>query len=152
MVAGYDLSPLPATPTYFPAALFPTAIPSPTPTLAPPTSTVEAATARVQEQGGQLSESEMRHVLTEAGWPDSEIPNALAVSWCESRWSPYAINGGNFGLFQMNETEAATILGPWFRYWGLPEDQWSDPVTNALAARWTWEMLGWGPWSCKPPY
>lgn len=156
MVAGYDLSPLPATPTYFPAALFPTAIPSPTPTLAPAASTVEAATARVNAEGGQLTREEMVAVLRAAGWPESVIPDALAVAWCESRYSPYAINGGNFGLFQMNATDAATIRGPWFRYWGLPEDAWSDPVTNATAARLTYEYslarngYGWSPWSCRP--
>lgn len=147
---------------YFPPALFPAAtnhdeLRQPAPDLIPDTTKmVEAATARVNAEGGQLTREEMIAVLRAAGWPESVIPDALAVAWCESRYSPYAINGGNFGLFQMNATDAATIRGPWFRYWGLPEDAWSDPVTNATAARLTYEYslarngYGWSPWSCRP--
>lgn len=42
------------------------------------------------------------------------------------------------------------VRGGWLTYWGFGEDETWDPVTNALAARWTWERSGWGPWSCKP--
>ena len=128
-------------PVYFPAGLFPASTTE---------SLVTSATARVNRDGGQLTEPEMRAVLRSAGWPESEFGNALSVSWCESRWSPWAHNGGNAGLFQMNITEGATLRGSWFTYWGLPEDGWSDPVTNAKAALWTWQRSGWGPWSCRP--
>ena len=136
-------------PAYFPPTLYPTLGNSQT-SLGNSQSLVEAATVRVSQEGGQLTEDEMRAVLYSSGWPEELFSQALAVSWCESRWSPYAHNGGNAGLFQMNITEGATLRGSWFTYWGLPEDRWSDPVVNATAARLTWERSGWSPWSCRP--
>jgi hypothetical protein len=111
---------------------------------------VEAATQRVQAYGGTLTEAEMIGVLRDAGWPESAIPEALSVARCESRFSPFAVNGGNFGLYQINETSGATIRGPWFTYWGLPHDLWSDAVTNARVALWIWQMSRWSNWSCRP--
>lgn len=146
-------------PPYYPAALFPERLATPgKPIDLVPDATkmVQAATARVNAEGGQLTRDEVIAVLRAAGWPESAIPDALAVSWCESKWSPYAHNGGNAGLFQLNVTDGATTRGSWFAYWGLPEDGWSDPVTNATAARLTYEYslarngYGWSPWSCKP--
>lgn len=109
-----------------------------------------AATGRVQALGGSLSEAEMRAVLTMAGWPVEMHDQALWVSWCESKWSPYADNGTDRGLFQMSFSPAATLRGSWFAYYGVDEALWSDPVTNALVARWAYERSGWGPWSCRP--
>lgn len=147
-------------PPYYPGALFPGRLAAPGNPMnvegfeAKPL--IAAATARVNAEGGQLTENEVIAVLRAAGWAEGAIPDALAVSFCESRWSPYAHNGGNAGLFQLNITSGATTRGSWFAYWGLPEDGWSDPVTNATAARLTYEYslarngYGWSPWSCKP--
>ena len=110
---------------------------------------VAAASVRVRALGGVLSESEMRAVLKVAGWPPSEIPNALRVSFCESRWSAYATNGVDNGLFGMSSAQNATLRGGWLTYWGFSEEQTFDPVTNATAALWTWQRSGWTPWSCR---
>lgn len=142
MVEGYDLSPLPATPTYFPAALFPTAIPSPTPTLAPAASTVEAATARVNAEGGQLTREEVTAVLRAAGAAEEWIAPMLTIAWCESKFSPLAKgdSGNSLGLFQ--------LWRGWFR---AGEDPF-DALTNARVAVRVRDIRGrfggGGGWSC----
>ena len=137
-------------PAYFPPTLYPTLGNSQT-SLGNSQSLVEAATVRVASQGGQLTEAEMRALLAEAGWPAELIPQALAVSWCESKWSPGAIgdSGRSVGLFQVN---AAT----WFPYAGEDASQWADPLVNARVAWRTYQYdIGrgyesWRQWSCKP--
>lgn len=119
--------------------------------LAPTAAEVQAATLRVQEVGGSLTEAEVRAVLTEAGWPAELHDAALAVAWCESRWSPYAVgDGGNsLGLFQLN-------VATWFRYAGEDPALWAEPLVNARTAWATYNYdLGrgyepWKQWSCKP--
>lgn len=51
----------------------------------------------------RLTEYEMRAVLAAAGWPQLLVEDALAVAWCESKWSPSAIGyaGDYYGLFQL---------------------------------------------------
>lgn len=111
--------------------------------------TVERATARVASVGGTLTEAEVRAVLVAAGWPEGLIPQALAVSFCESRWSPYAAgdSGRSMGLFQVN-------LGTWFPYAGEDPAMWADPVVNARVAWATYNydisrgQAPWKQWSC----
>jgi hypothetical protein len=97
----------------------------------------------------QLTEAQMREVLRLAGWPDELADEALAVAWCESRWSPGAVGdgGSSLGLFQ--------LWGGWFGAVGLPLERWADPVVNAAAALRVLERRGgWGGaggWSCWPP-
>ncbi|QFG02175.1 lytic transglycosylase domain-containing protein [Tepidiforma bonchosmolovskayae] len=97
----------------------------------------------------QLTEAQMREVLRLAGWPAELVDEALAVSWCESRWSPGAVGdgGSSLGLFQ--------LWGGWFAAVGLPLERWDDPVVNATAALRVLELRGrWGGpggWSCWPP-
>jgi hypothetical protein len=94
----------------------------------------------------QLTEAQMREVLRLAGWPDELVNEALAVSWCESRWSPGAVgdSGRSVGLFQ--------LWTGWFPAVGLPLERWDDPVVNAAAALRVLERRGqWGGpggWSC----
>lgn len=112
---------------------------------------VAAASGRVRELGGQLTEGEMRAVLEQAGWPAELVPAALAVSWCESKWSPYADgdSGRSKGLFQVN-------LQTWFPYAGEDPAQWADPLTNARVALAVYRYdiargyAPWTQWSCKP--
>jgi hypothetical protein len=60
-----------------------------------------------------------------------------AVSWCESRWEPYATNGRYQGLFQLG----------WSPFGFSP----FDPVANALSAALTVVHDGsWRQWECKP--
>lgn len=142
---------------YWPSALFPDLIvdgnkmveayifePPPEPQL----SLVEIATVRTAAYGGQLTEAEMVAVLREAGWEEWAIPEALGISWCESRWSPFASGDGgvSLGLFQMGIARPG--WDGWFRYFGVDESLAYDAVTNARVARWAWERSGWSPWSC----
>ena len=116
--------------------------PTPTPTI------VEQATARAASQGGSLTEAEMVAVLYSAGWPEELHSQALAVSYCESRWSPYAVGDGgrSLGLFQMQWSGAG--WRGWFIPAGEDEAMAHDPVVNARTAWWAYQRSGWAPWSC----
>lgn len=70
----------------------------------------------------------------------SYCQQALAVSWCESRWSVYARNGQYLGLFQMGSSERA-------RY-GHGPDAWSQ--ARAAYSYFVDSGRTWGPWSCRP--
>jgi hypothetical protein len=117
-------------------------------TIEPTPSPVQAATARAAAHGGSLTEAEMIAVLYSAGWPEELHSQALAVSYCESRWSPYAVGDGgrSLGLFQMQWSGAG--WQGWFRPAGEDEARAHDPVTNARTAWWAYQRSGWGPWSC----
>lgn len=112
---------------------------------------VAAATGRVRALGGSLSEAEVRAVLVVAGWPVELHGAALAVSWCESKWSPNAVGdgGASVGLFQLN---GAT----WFPFAGEAPEMWADPMVNARVAWATYNYdisrgyVPWKQWSCKP--
>lgn len=100
----------------------------------------------MRELGGSLSEAEMRATLTLAGWPAELHDEALAISWCESRWSPYAVGdeSNSLGLFQL-----------WRGWWpaaGEHLDLWADPLVNARVALHARQARGrWGGgggWSC----
>ena len=59
------------------------------------------------------------------------------VSYCESRWYPYARNGRYLGIFQMH-----------WRPFGFSQ---YDPVASALSAAQTVVRDGgWSQWECKP--
>ena len=70
-------------------------------------------------------------------------PQALRVSWCESKWYVWAGVGKHqyHGLFQMGSSERA-------RYGHHPTNAW-------VQARAAWRYFvasgrDWSPWSCKP--
>lgn len=125
---------------YQPPAIFPTVLPSPTPTL------VEAATARVSAQGGSLTEDEVVAVLRAAGAPEAWIPDMVDIAWCESRYSPYAVgDGGNsLGMFQ--------LWTGWAQPMGFTRDDLFDPLKAAKTAVYVREVRGRfggaGGWSC----
>jgi len=89
-------------------------------------------------------------VLRAAGWAESAIPDALAVSWCESRYSPYGWNGVDAGLFGLSTAKNATIRGSWFDWAGVSEDAKFDALTNARVAWLAYQHSGWAIWSCRP--
>lgn len=62
---------------------------------------------------------------------------ALSVAACESHFSPYAVNGQFFGVFQMGAWERA-------RFGGSSIDPWEQ----VRAAYRYWLLAGWGPWEC----
>ena len=107
---------------------------------------VAAATGRVRALGGSLTEAEMRAVLTEAGWPEELLAEALTVAYCESRYRPGAVgDGGNsLGLFQ--------LWTGWFPAAGYSVEQAYDPVVNARVALYVRQVRGrfggGGGWSC----
>ena len=110
----------------------------PTPTPTPPSSSSVA-----------LTREEMEAVLEAAGWPAWAIPEALAVSWCESRWRPGEAawadqpdGRGSTGLFQ--------LWSGWYAAAGRSWEDWADPLTNAAVALYVWERHGWAPWTCRP--
>lgn len=88
----------------------------------------------------------MRAVLTEAGWPVEWHDDALAVAWCESKWTPYAVgDGGNsLGLMQ--------LWRGWFEPAGYSVGQAFDPLVNARVALYVRQVRGRfggaGGWSC----
>jgi hypothetical protein len=93
----------------------------------------------------QLTEGEVREVLKAAGWPEAVIPEALSVAWCESRWSPGALNStGNLGLFQ--------LWSGWLSHIGEEVARWRDPIVNAKAALGAYHYAGdtWRQWVCQP--
>lgn len=107
---------------------------------------VAAATGRVRALGGSLTEAEMDALLEVTGWPVEWRAEALAVAWCESRWSPLAVGDGSnsLGLFQL-----------WRGWWpaaGEHLDLWADPLVNARVALHARQARGrWGGgggWSC----
>lgn len=107
---------------------------------------VAAATGRVRELGGALTEAEMRAVLTEAGWPAEWHDDALAVAWCESHWSPYAVGDGG------NSLGAWQLWRGWFEPAGYSVGQAFDPLVNARVALYVRQVRGRfggaGGWSC----
>lgn len=109
-------------------------------------SLVEAATARVNAQGGSLTEDEVIAVLRAAGAPEAWIPDMVAISQCESRHSPYAVgDGGNsLGMFQ--------LWFGWARAYGVSVEALFDPLVNAKVALYVREVRGrfggGGGWSC----
>src|SRR3990167_2173658 len=100
----------------------------------------------------QLTEAEMREVLTLAGWETSLHEQALFVSSCESRWSPEAIgdSGSARGLFQVHKVWADYIELPWIAA--------LEPVANAQMALGAYQYSiakGYEPWAqwaerCRP--
>lgn len=112
--------------------------------------TVVAASVQLYASSVPLTEAEMIAVLSASGWPTELHSQALAVSWCESKWSPGAVgDGGNsMGLFQLNWL--------WFGYAGEDSSQWADPYVNARVAWATYNydlnrgQRPWQQWTCKP--
>ena len=99
----------------------------------PPLVSVLEHQALQQGSAWQLTEAQMRAVLTEAGWPHHLHEWALAITWRESRWSPWAVNWGDqadglgsTGLWQM--------WSGWYAFAGESYADWRDPVVNSRVA------------------
>ena len=101
---------------------------------------------------GNLSDAQLANVARQGGFPDSEIPLAVAIAKAESSGNPRAHNtnastGDNsYGLWQINMIGA---MGPDRRKaLGLTSnDQLFDPVVNAKAAYFIRKRQGWSAWS-----
>lgn len=105
-----------------------------------------AATARVSAAGGSLTEDEVIAVLRAAGAPEEWVPALVAISWCESRHSPYAVGDGGNSLGQYQ------LWTGWFAAAGYSASQAFDPLVNARVALYVRETRGrfggGGGWSC----
>lgn len=109
----------------------------------------------------QLSEHQIRHVLTLAGWDRSLHDEAVAVSFCESRHQPAAVGDGGRarGLFQIHWLidNCVSIFCGWsgwaWRELGIDGLRWDNPVDNAYLARLIYEHRNrWHNWTCKPAW
>lgn len=93
-----------------------------------------------------LNDTELKHVLRLAEWPENRIDGAISIVWCESRNNTQAVgdNGQSLGMFQLNTM--------WWAYAGEDISHWDDPVVNARVALAVYGYLGrWGGgggWSC----
>ncbi len=90
-----------------------------------------AATGRVRELGGSLTEAEVVAVLTVAGFEGVLFDEALRVSFGESvGWQPRIMGDGGraYGLFQLH-------ADPWAGWCGVTPEQLLEPVVNATCAR-----------------
>lgn len=85
----------------------------------------------------QLTEAQMVGLLRQAGFDEYTWPAALAVFWCESKWSPNATGAaGERGLAQIHP---------------IHHDSTFDPLGNMLAAyRISSGGYDWSAWSCRP--
>jgi hypothetical protein len=157
-VASATIPPTPTVPFTEPgpgfvasATIPPTSTPTPTPGVAmAPGADVDAANHPVGAVVAVLTPWEMEMVLAAAGWPPELVPDAMAVAWCESKFSPGAVGAGGavLGLFQ--------LWDGWFPWAGEDPDRWVDPVVNARVALRVVERdraLGrdaWAQWTCRP--
>lgn len=102
-----------------------------------------------------LAEPRLRAILHAAGWPETELDQALRVAYRESRWRPRAVNrydpsGGSFGLFQINgwwTTYGASDVGE-----SLDRELALRPLYNARYAYRMWLKYGWKPWDPNGGY
>ena len=70
----------------------------------------------------------------------SACSEALAVSWCESKWYVWATNGQYRGLFQMGSSERAQ--------YGHGPGAWAQ--SRAAYRYYVDSGRDWSPWSCRP--
>lgn len=107
---------------------------------------VFGAIDRVRVQGGQLTREELFAIYAYTGVPEAWREELAAISWCESRWSPYAVGdgGASLGLNQLNKG--------WFPRFAGPGADPYNPITNVWVAVQLREVLGrWGGgggWTC----
>lgn len=70
----------------------------------------------------------------------SYCKQALAVSWCESKWYVWAQNGQYLGIFQMGSWERSK--------YGHGSGAWAQ--ARAAYRYFVESGRDWSPWSCKP--
>lgn len=92
-----------------------------------------------------LSDAKIAEIAVAAGFPDTEVPTAVAVALAESGGRVGAVNHNtngtaDHGLFQINDVNLTLVgsTGPILE---------SNPQINANAAHTIWQASGWGAWS-----
>jgi hypothetical protein len=81
----------------------------------------------------------------DAGWAASEWDTAKWLLYRESRCDPYAFNGVDAGLLQINEFHRPLVESYGLRF---PEDMFHGE-TNLWVALTLWQQYGWEPWIYK---
>ncbi|MCC6381045.1 MAG: transglycosylase SLT domain-containing protein [Dehalococcoidia bacterium] len=93
-----------------------------------------------------LSRRGAEAMLRQAGWPEKDLPTALAVSGCESGWRPRVVGAaGELGLFQIHPVHRWRFDARF----GPAADPF-NPAQNAAVALDLFHEEGWAPWSCRP--
>jgi len=89
-------------------------------------------------------------ILRSVDWPEYEIPSAMSVSWCESRWQDVQNHeGGDFwGRFQVSPYWHGDKLAS--RGYPVTGQVLLDPWVNAEIALMIWQRTGWDEWECQP--
>lgn len=109
--------------------------------------TVGAGFVLVHSGGAEaLGRRGVEAMLRQAGWPKEEMPQALAVSGCESGWRPRIVGAaGELGLFQIHPVHRWRFDARF----GPAADPF-DAGQNAAVALDIYREEGWTPWSCRP--
>jgi hypothetical protein len=91
---------------------------------------------------------EWRDLALSVGWPESEWPRLGYILYRESRCTPYAWNGADAGLSQINQIHRKWLsdMG-----WSHPDDMF-DPAKNLTFAYRLWTTSGWKPWSFEDDF
>ena len=94
---------------------------------------------------GGLTADQMRDLAPLAGFTEELIPALLAVTWCESKFSPGAVGGaGEAGLGQIHPVN-------WRRFDQFADPNPWDPLQNLIV---TYQMsqggTNWWAWTCRP--
>jgi hypothetical protein len=97
-----------------------------------------ASTAAPDSSRIERQQARAKHVICKVFGPHCK--QALAVSWCESRWYIWAGNGQYLGLFQMGHYARS-------RY-GHGSGAWAQ--ARAAYRYFVDSGRDWSPWSCKP--
>jgi hypothetical protein len=122
---------------------------TPTPPPAPQAAELQppARTARSAVNAAiQAPDKGFEAIICSKPWPCAE---AIQVASCESGLDRHgrldgnwAINGNNYGLFQINSIHADS--------WPDFYQDWMNPDKNIEWAFEIWSKSGWAPWECKP--
>lgn len=135
-----------------------TALPTTTTTIPLPTTTTTVVTLReiadaldiwkAFERAEHGTCGEWHDLALQNGWPEAEWPRLRYVIWRESRCLPFAWNGWDAGLTQINQ-----IHTEWLNSMGLshPDDMF-DPALNLRFAYQLWTTSGWKPWSFEDDF
>jgi hypothetical protein len=89
---------------------------------------------------GRVADDQARAKVAICKTFGSYCKQALAVSWCESKWYRWAANGQYLGIFQMGSWERSTY-GHGNGAWAQAKAAWRYFVASGK---------DWSPWSCKP--
>lgn len=95
--------------------------------------------------GAGCTQEEVARFSIASIFPVDQQDTAVRVARCESRFDPEAVNHGNYGVFQINEVNRATVEDAGLDWERVKVETWS----NVMAAWVLWMRAGWRIWSCR---